>query len=142
MQQFLQFLAYWGLATGGIIIIVLYGLVAFSASTKAVNNFITVKAWWRLNAFFTLASFVIITLLSILLTLPGGGWLITYLTAGQLDAGTPFSFYATATASGILVQFIIDKWRGIKNPVQLDLRDVSKKTDIPKEEIINNPPQP
>ena len=129
------FLTYLLLAWLGALAVVFFSLVSFSASTNSVNNLTTVKAWWSLNAFQTGFSIIVISLVSFLLTVPGGDWIIGVITGGKLDGSTPIGFYVTAIASGFVIQYGFDKWRGVKNPIQLDLRDVSLKTGIPKAEM-------
>lgn len=131
-----MFLTYLVLAWVGALAVVFLSLVSFSRSTKAVNDLNTIRAWWKLNAFTTIFSYIVVSLLSFLLTVPGGDWLVEYLSGGKISGDTPFGFYFFAAASGFIVMFAFDKWRGISKPVQLDLRDVSAKTEIPKEQIL------
>lgn len=132
----MTFWIYLVLAWVGALAVVFSNLASFSQSTKKVNDLTTIKVWWSLNAYTTIFSYIVISLVSFLLTVPGGDWLIEALSGGKLTGDTPFGFYLIAAASGFIIQFAFDKWRGIKNPIQFDLRDVAAKTDISKNEII------
>ncbi len=61
--------------------------------------------------------------------------MVKYFSAGQFDGTTPFGFYAAAALSGLLIQFVADKWKGINKPVQIDIRDLAQVTNIPKAEL-------
>lgn len=114
------------LAFAGALVALFLSLIVFARSTNRLQNFETMQAYGKLNAFFMYASLILITVVSFLLTVPGGDWLIKYLSGNQLDGTTPFQFYLMAFLTGLLIHFIIDKIRGIVKPVQLDTRTLPK----------------
>jgi hypothetical protein len=118
--------AVWAVA--GFMIAFLFSVASFAASNKYQHNFHTIRDYWKLNAYYDVGGLIFLGFISFILTVPGGEWLVTFFSGGQIPTDTPGGLYIAAFLLGAANQWVINKLRGIFKPKQFEQE--LPKTDI------------
>ena len=119
------------IAFAGFMIAFFLSVASFASSNKYQHNFHTIRDYWKLNAFYDIGGLIFLTFISFLLTVPGGEWLVSFFSGGQVPTDTPGGLYVAAFLLGAANQWAISKIRGIFKPKQFETTG-PKTIDPPK----------
>lgn len=117
----MQTIYFFVLALLGLVTNFLLNLQVYKKATQDVPNHDVLWNYFEINLFYSLASVIITIVLSLLLNMDGGDYLISILTGGNVTADKPFGFYLTAYLIGFVVDYIASILRKIINPLKVNL---------------------
>lgn len=126
--MFIQFLI---LSAAGFLVFLLFSIAKFNKSTKTVKFSETLYLYFigDYRVLPVVATFIILCVLSYLLTIPGKEWFVQWFTGGQVPSDTPFGILITAFLLGFCGLGIGNMLYGLvqKSPMQYNVAD--EKTD-------------
>jgi len=108
------------IAVAGFAIAFLLSVASFAKSMKYQHNFHTIRDYWKLNAYYDIGGLILLIFISFVLTVPGGEWVVSFFSGGQIPANTPGGLYIAAFLLGAANQWALSKLRGILNPKQYE----------------------
>jgi uncharacterized membrane protein len=108
------------IAIAGFAIAFLLSVASFAKSMQYQHNFHTIRDYWKLNAYYDIGGLIFLIFVSFVLTVPGGDWVVSFFSGGQIPANTPAGLYIAAFFLGAVNQLAISKLRGILKPKQYE----------------------